>query len=122
MTEAPRNIPVPDELAAVRAEIKALQSQENELRRLLIDNPDMREGAGWLAEIKTVTTTARRYTGVARLQPRPRCGIHFPRAIHARRAECHHRGWRDDQPHARCGAQHERHHLRHRSLGHGPGA
>ena len=55
-TDAPRNIPVPDQLDAVRAEIKALRSQENELRRLLIDNPDLREGAGWLAEIKTVTT------------------------------------------------------------------
>ena len=56
MTDAPRNIPVPDALNAVRAKIKALRTQESELRRLLIDNPDLREGAGWLAEIKTVTT------------------------------------------------------------------
>ena len=56
MTDAPRNIPVPDELWAVREQIKTLRSRESDLRRLLIDNPDIREGAGWLAEIKTVTT------------------------------------------------------------------
>ena len=55
MTDRP-NVPVPDALAAVRAEIKALQQREGELRRLLVDNPDLRTGAGWLAEIKTVTT------------------------------------------------------------------
>ena len=55
MTER-ANVPVPDALDAVRAEIKALQQRERELRRLLIDNPDLREGAGWLAEVKTVTT------------------------------------------------------------------
>jgi hypothetical protein len=52
-TDAPRNIPVPDALAEVRAQIKDLETQEAELRRLLITNPDLREGAAWLAEIKT---------------------------------------------------------------------
>lgn len=47
-----RNIPVPDELAEVRAQIKALQQREAELRALLLANPDIREGANWLAEIK----------------------------------------------------------------------
>jgi hypothetical protein len=49
------NTPVPDELAAVRDEIKRLQDRESHLRQLLIANPDLREGAGWLAEIKDVT-------------------------------------------------------------------
>ena len=56
MTDAPRNIPVPDALAAVRAEIKALEQRENELKALILANPDIREGAAWLAEVKTVTT------------------------------------------------------------------
>jgi hypothetical protein len=47
------NIPVPDELADVRDKIKALEEREVELRRLLLTNPDLREGAAWLAEIKT---------------------------------------------------------------------
>jgi hypothetical protein len=46
------NIPVPDELALVRAEIKRLQERESELRRLLILHADLRTGADWLAEIK----------------------------------------------------------------------
>lgn len=44
--------PVPDELAAVREQIKALQTREAELRRLLLTNPDLRAGAAYLAEIK----------------------------------------------------------------------
>ncbi len=56
MSEPPSprpNIPVPDELAAVREQIRQLQAREEELRRLLIANPDLREGAAYLAEIKT---------------------------------------------------------------------
>lgn len=48
-----RNIPVPDELAEVRDEIRRLEARETELRALLLANPDLREGASWLAEIKT---------------------------------------------------------------------
>ena len=47
------NLPVPDELAATREQIKALETREAQLRRLLITNPDLREGTAWLAEIKT---------------------------------------------------------------------
>lgn len=57
MTDAPRNIPVPDALAAVRAEIKALEQRESELKQLLLANPDIREGAAWLAEIVVINTT-----------------------------------------------------------------
>ena len=49
------NTPVPDELAAVRAELKRLETREAELKRLLLDNPDLRTGAAYLAEIKTVS-------------------------------------------------------------------
>jgi predicted phage-related endonuclease len=51
------NTPVPDELAAVREQIKALETRENELKALLLANPDIRTGASWLAEVKTVETT-----------------------------------------------------------------
>lgn len=46
------NVPVPDELYAVRQEIKRLESREGELRRLIIDNPDIREGASYLAKLQ----------------------------------------------------------------------
>ena len=49
------NTPPPDELAAVRAEMERLKKREAELRALLIANPDIREGAAWLAEIKVTT-------------------------------------------------------------------
>ncbi len=48
-----RNIPVPDELAAVREQIKVLEQREAELKQLILANPDIREGANWLAEVKT---------------------------------------------------------------------
>jgi hypothetical protein len=51
------NVPVPDELAAVRAELKRLETREAELRQVLLADPSAREGAQWLAEIKTVTTS-----------------------------------------------------------------
>jgi hypothetical protein len=46
------NLPPPDELADVRAKIKAFEQRETELRQILLANPDLREGAAWLAEIK----------------------------------------------------------------------
>jgi hypothetical protein len=50
--DAPRNIPVPDELADVRAKIKAYEQREAELRQILFSDPDTRTGAAWIAEIK----------------------------------------------------------------------
>jgi hypothetical protein len=55
VTEGRPNIPIPDELAAVRAELKRLETREAELRALILASPDVREGASWLAEVKTVT-------------------------------------------------------------------
>lgn len=49
------NVPVPDELAAVREQIKRLQDREAELRQIVFGNPDVRTGAAWLAEVKEVT-------------------------------------------------------------------
>lgn len=48
------NLPPPDELAQVRDKIRRLTERETELRNLLIENPDVREGASYLAEIKVV--------------------------------------------------------------------
>ena len=48
------NTPVPDELYAVRQQIKQLEEREVELRNLLLANPDLREGAAYLAEVKEV--------------------------------------------------------------------
>ena len=54
--DTPRNVPVPDALAEVRARIKELETQEAELRQVLLSDPTARTGAAWVAEIKTVTT------------------------------------------------------------------
>lgn len=56
MSERP-NIPVPDELADVRARIKELEAREIGLRTLLIAEPELRTGANYLAEIKTSRQT-----------------------------------------------------------------
>jgi len=53
MSERP-NLPIPDELAAIRAEMKRLEERESDLRMLLLSNPDTRTGANWIAEIKTI--------------------------------------------------------------------
>jgi len=55
MSDRP-NTPLPDELAAVRNEIKRLETREAELKQILLSDPSARTGASWLAEIKTVTT------------------------------------------------------------------
>lgn len=55
MSERP-NLPIPDELAAIRAEMKRLEERESDLRSLLLSNPDCRTGAHWIAEIKRVKT------------------------------------------------------------------
>jgi predicted phage-related endonuclease len=53
MSDRP-NTPVPDELAAVRADLKRLTTREAELRQILLSDPDTRTGADYLVEIKTV--------------------------------------------------------------------
>jgi hypothetical protein len=56
MADAPRNIPVPDQLAGIREQIRALETNERELKEALIANPDIRMGANWLAEVKEIET------------------------------------------------------------------
>ena len=56
MTDAPRNIPVPDALAAVRAQIKALETEEAEYKRILLTDPSARTGAAWVAEVREIET------------------------------------------------------------------
>lgn len=51
------NTPPPDELAQVRADIKRLSKREEELKALLLAHPDVRTGAAWAAEVKTIETT-----------------------------------------------------------------
>ena len=50
------NLPVPDELAAVRAAMKRLETREAELRAILLSDPTARTGAAWIAELRNVTT------------------------------------------------------------------
>lgn len=47
------NLPVPDELAAVREQIRRLETREAELRQIIFGDPDVRTGANWVAEIRT---------------------------------------------------------------------
>ena len=65
MADAPRNIPVPDQLAQVRDEIRTLETREAELKQLILANPDIREGAAWLAEVVVINTT---YTDLKELR------------------------------------------------------
>lgn len=48
------NLPAPDELAMVRAQIKNLQDRETELRNLLLADPASRTGNSYLAEVREV--------------------------------------------------------------------
>jgi len=82
VTDARPNTPVPDELNAVRLEIKRLAERESELKRLLITDPELREGKDWLAEIR-VTHEARTDAGVS---SRPRGRIYFSSGEDVRRS------------------------------------
>ena len=52
MSDRP-NIPVPDELAAVRDEIKRLGTREAQLKEILLTDSSARTGAAYIAEIRT---------------------------------------------------------------------
>lgn len=56
MPDAPRNIPVPDALAAVRAQLKELEAQEAELKQTILADPSARTGKNFAAEVQEVTT------------------------------------------------------------------
>lgn len=67
------NTPLPDQLAKVKAQIKALEELEAALKGQLLAHPELRTGASWIAEIKTVKQT--------------RCDIKELRACHPEIAE-----------------------------------
>lgn len=48
------NTPLPDQLAEIRAELKRLEEKEAAIRGQLLAHPELRTGASWIAEIKTV--------------------------------------------------------------------
>ena len=48
------NAPLPDQLAEIRAELKRLEEREAALRGELLAHPELRTGAAWIAEIRTV--------------------------------------------------------------------
>jgi hypothetical protein len=112
-----RNVPVPDELAATREQIKALETREAELRRLLITNPDLREGAAWLAEIKVSQQERTDLKEMRANHPDIVEQYTFPTEITRRCAVRDHGGRRDRGLPAPCGAprnlethHNERHH------------
>jgi hypothetical protein len=51
------NVPVPDQLAGIREQIRALETHERELKEALIANPDIRTGINWVAEVKEIETS-----------------------------------------------------------------
>jgi hypothetical protein len=57
VTDSLPNVPVPDELAAVRSEIKRLAERENALKAILLNEPDTRTGNAYAVEVKEIETT-----------------------------------------------------------------
>jgi hypothetical protein len=60
---------VPDELAAVRAQIRELEAREVYLRGLLIENSDLREGASYIAEVTTTKQQRTDYKELRAMHP-----------------------------------------------------
>lgn len=46
-----QNLPVPDELATIREQIKALERREAELRAAILTEPEARAGKDWMATV-----------------------------------------------------------------------
>lgn len=55
MSDRVTNLPLPDQLADVRAQLKALETRELELKNRLIADPNLRTGTAWIAEVKEQT-------------------------------------------------------------------
>lgn len=49
------NLPLPDQLADVREQLWRLKAKEEEIKASILANPDLCEGAHYLAEIKETT-------------------------------------------------------------------
>lgn len=46
-----QNLPVPDELATIREQIKTLERREAELRTAILTDPEARAGKDWMATV-----------------------------------------------------------------------
>jgi hypothetical protein len=57
MSDARPNTPPPDELAAIRAEMKRLEEREAALRSILLSDPSARTGNAWVAEVREVESS-----------------------------------------------------------------
>ena len=67
--DARPNLPLPDQLNAVRQQIKQLEEREGELRRQILKNPDLRTGHEWLAEVKWTVTRRTDWKELAACHP-----------------------------------------------------
>jgi hypothetical protein len=56
MAAALPNVPPADELADIRAQLKALEKREDELKALMLSDPSARTGNAYVAEIREVTS------------------------------------------------------------------
>jgi len=54
--EAIPNVPPADELFAIRAQLKALETREAEIKAVLLSDPSSRNGNAYVAEIRSITT------------------------------------------------------------------
>ena len=59
------NLAVPDELAAIRDEIRRLEERQEVLRGIILDDPDTRSGNRFIADIKV---TKQQRTDLAELR------------------------------------------------------
>jgi len=50
------HVPIPDELNAIRTQIKALKEREEAIKAVLLSDPTARTGNDWVAEIKQTTS------------------------------------------------------------------
>ena len=75
------NAPLPDQLADVRVQIKALQEREAGLKGELLAHPELRTGASWIAEIKTVQQQQTDWKQVREAAPEVVAEHTYPREI-----------------------------------------
>jgi len=75
------NTPVPDELYAVRQQIKQLEEREAALKQILLSDPETRTGASYLAEIKEVTQNSTDWKELKACHPNIVDEFTYPRMI-----------------------------------------
>ena len=75
------NTPLPDQLAEVRAQLKTLQEKEAALKGQLIAHPELRTGASWIVEVRTVQQTQTDWKELRAAHPTIVEEYTFPREI-----------------------------------------